>query len=329
MVKLPKRGPVQRRLVTISLYVLGWLLLTALSPCWIVLGVLIGALRRRSFVVLRLLVFGWFYLGLELIALVLVAWTISSRPRGESRLEGLYELQNRWADLNLRAAARILKLRFEVEDAGCALPGPSILLVRHASILDTLLPSAFVQKPYGYRIRYVLKQELLFDPCIDIVGNVLPNYFVDRTGDTARELEGLRALVRDIGTDGVLMFPEGTRFSVQKREKAIRRLNDEGSPLAEAAKRLSHVLPPRPGGVLALLDALPGVDCVFFAHSGLESFAQIKNLLSGEVVSSTVRVRSWRVSADEIPIASEDRLRWLHGHWEKVNEFVRNATETS
>jgi len=29
----------------------------------------------------------------------------------------------------------------------------------------------------------VLKQELLFDPCIDIVGNALPNDFVDGSGE--------------------------------------------------------------------------------------------------------------------------------------------------
>jgi 1-acyl-sn-glycerol-3-phosphate acyltransferase len=194
----------------------------------------------------------------------------------------------------------------EVDGAACAVPGPSILLVRHASILDTLLVCTYVQQPYRFRVRYVLKQELLFDPCIDIVGNALPNYFVDRGGDTPRELEGVRSLVDDLGTDGVLIFPEGTRFSPEK-----------------------HVLPPKPGGVLTLLDALPEVDCVFLVHSGLEAFAKVKDLLSGEVIGSTVRVHLWRVDANEVPLTHDERLRWLFAQWGKVDACVRNAMETT
>jgi 1-acyl-sn-glycerol-3-phosphate acyltransferase len=227
--------------------------------------------------------------------------------------------------VNLSVAQRLLRLNIQVDGAEHAVPGPSILLVRHASILDTLLPCAYVQRPYDFRVRYVLKQELLFDPCIDIVGNALPNYFVDRGGDTQAELDGIRFLAENLGTDGLLMFPEGTRFSLEKRERALERLEREGSELLPRARALAHVLPPKPGGVLALLDALPGVDCVFFAHSGLESFAKIKNLLSGEIVGSTVRVQLWRVDARDIPKDDADRLRWLYTEWAAVDTFVGNV----
>lgn len=329
MVKPTKRGPLRRRLVTISIYSLFWVLLTLLSPVWLPLGFVVGMARRRSFILLRLLIFAWFYFGLELIALVLVAWTFATRPSGERRLQSLYQLQSWWASVTLRVASALLRLTFVVDGADCAAPGPSNVLIRHASILDTLLPSVYVQRPHGFRVRYVLKQELLFDPCIDIVGNALPNYFVDRTGDTEREREGMRALVEDLGTDGVLMFPEGTRFSKKKQENALRKLDAEGSPLFDAACKLTHVLPPRPGGVLTLLDALPDVDCVFFAHTGLEAFAEIKDLLSGAIVGSTVHVQLWRVDANEIPRTTDERIRWLYAQWGKVNAFVRNTTETS
>ncbi len=329
MVKPAKRGPIRRRVVTTSIYALSWLLLTLLSPLWLVLGVLVGIVRGRSFIVLRLLLFAWFYVGLELIALVLVAWIFATRASGERRLSSLYRLQAWWANLTLRVAAKALQLRIAVEGAECAMPGPTILLVRHASILDTLLPSVYVQRPHDYRVRYVLKQELLFDPCIDIVGNALPNYFVDRTGDIERELAGIRALVQKLGPDGVLIFPEGTRFSLKKRKKALHELEEGASPLLTAARRLSHVLPPKPAGVLTLLEELPSVDCVFLSHTGLEAFGKIKDLLSGEVVGSTVRLRLWRVAAKDIPKESDERLHWLYAEWEKVNAFVRNPTETS
>jgi len=329
MVKPRKGGPVRRRLATVSIYALSWLLLTVSVPVWVALGLLIGLLRGRSFIILRLLVFVWFYFGFELIALLLVGGVFLFRPVGEARAGALYRLQAWWASLNLKAAQRLLRLRFEVEGAQCAVPGPTILLIRHASILDTLLPCAYVQRPYGFRVRYVLKQELLFDPCIDIVGNALPNYFVDRTGSKVRELEGIRSLVAELGTDGVLIFPEGTRFSEEKRSKALRMLSAASPELHEAAQAMTHVLPPKPGGVLTLLDALPETDCVFFAHTGLEVFAKIKDLLGGEVVGSTVRIQMWRIDAREIPRNDEERLVWLYREWAKVNALVGNQTETA
>jgi 1-acyl-sn-glycerol-3-phosphate acyltransferase len=329
VVKPTKRGPIRRRLVTISIYWLSWVLLMLLSPVWLPLAFLVGIVRQRSFILLRLLMFAWFYFGLELIALVLVAWTVVTRPKGEPRLRSLYRLQSWWANVTLRVASALLRLGFFVDGADCALPGPSILLIRHTSILDTLLPSVYVQRPHRFRVRYVLKQELLFDPCIDIVGNALPNYFVDRTGDTRRELEGVRTLVGDLGTDGVLMFPEGTRFSQKKQANALRKLAAQRSPLYDAARELTHVLPPKPAGVLTLLEVLPDVDCVFFAHTGLEAFAKIKDVLSGEVVGATVHVQLWRIDANDIPKTTDERVRWLYAQWGRVNAFVRNPTETS
>jgi len=329
VVKPAKSGPVGRRVVTISIYAGSWLLLTLLTPLWVLVGAVVGLVRRRSFILLRLLVFAWFYFGFELFALALVGWTLIVRSDEEARLAALYRLQAWWASTTLKVAQRLLRLIIVVDGADVAVPGPSILLVRHASILDTLIPCSTIQRRYRFRVRYVLKQELLFDPCIDVVGNTLPNYFIDRTGNTAEELEGLRTLVAGLGSDGVLIFPEGTRFSREKRLAALEKLETQRFELLEMAKRLTHVLPPKAGGVLTLLDALPGVDCVFVAHSGLEAFAKIENLLSGAVVGSTVRVHLWRVDARNIPSTAEERLRWLYAEWSKVDAFVRNAMETT
>lgn len=67
---------------------------------------------------------------------------------------------------------------------------------------------------------------------------------------------------------------------------------------------------------------------MFFAHTGLETFAEIKDLLSGEVVGSTVRGHLWRVPAADIPRDTAERLRWLYEQWGKVGAFVRNQGET-
>ena len=58
--------------------------------------------------------------------------------------------------------------------------GPYLLLVRHASSGDALLASSLVSAPNRMQLRCVLKRELLWDPCLDIVGNWLPNVFAER-----------------------------------------------------------------------------------------------------------------------------------------------------
>jgi 1-acyl-sn-glycerol-3-phosphate acyltransferase len=325
MVKPKKERPVRRRAITISLYMVAWVLLTLLAPVWLVAGLIIGAIRRRSFVTLRLLIFAWFFFGIAMAALfrLTVVFTFL-RGRPDQLQARLFRLQQWWANAILQAASRLLGLDIEIEDVDAALPGPTILLMRHASILDTLLPSVYVQGPKLWRVRYILKQELLFDPCLDIVGNALPNYFVDRTGDRMREFKGIRELVKDLDDDGVLIYPEGTRFSAEKLARARKRVRRQDPELAPAAESLTHVLPPHPGGVLTLLDALPEVDCALFVHRGLEGLQTVKDVLSGAVIGSRVRGKIWRVRRAEIPAADEERIRWLYEQWSRVDAFVKD-----
>ena len=325
MVKPKKERPVRRRAITISLYMTAWVLLTLLAPVWLLAGLVIGAIRRRSFVTLRLLIFAWFFFSIAMVALVRLAVVFTLlRGRSEQLQARLFRLQQWWANAILRAASRLLELDIEIENADVALPGPTILLMRHASILDTLLPSVYVQGPTQWRVRYILKQELLFAPCLDIVGNALPNYFVDRTGDRPREFEGIRELVQDLDEDGVLIYPEGTRFSEEKLARARKRVRGQAPELAMAAESLTHVLPPHPGGVLTLLDALPAVDCALFAHRGLEGLQTVKDVLSGAVIGFRVRGKIWRVPRAEIPATDAERIRWLYEQWSLVDAFVKD-----
>lgn len=326
MVKLKKERPVPRRAITISLYLTSWVLLTLLAPLWLAAGAIIGVIRRRSFVALRLLIFAWVFFGIAMVALVRLALAFAFLRGSPDDLQArLFSLQQWWSSAILSIVGKLLNLDIRIDDPEAALPGPAILLMRHASILDTLLPSVYVQRPAQWRVRYILKQELLFDPCLDIVGNALPNYFVDRSGDRGRELEGIRALVEDLGDEGVLIYPEGTRFSAEKLVRARKRVRKQSPELALAAEALTHVLPPHPGGVLTLLDALPDVDCAIVAHRGLEGLQNVKDVLSGSVVGSRVRGRVWRVRRSEIPTTNQERILWLYEQWSRVDAFVKDA----
>ena len=202
---------------------------------------------------------------------------------------------------------------------------PFILLARHTSLADTILVSWIVLVQHKIRMRFVMKQELLWDPCLDIVGNRLPNYFVDRASkNTARELEHIAALARGLEPgQGVVMYPEGTRFSEAKRRVALQRLKEKGDQdLLDAAENMRHVLPPKLSGTLAVLDNAPGADVVFFVHAGFEGAASFADFFRGSMIGRAVHVRYWSVPASAIPRDPEERRRWLFREWLRIDEAI-------
>ena len=121
----------------------------------------------------------------------------------------------------------------------------------------------------------------------------------------------------------MLIYPEGTRFTEAKRARVLDRLRENGpAELARRAERLQRVLPPRPGGPLALIDRAPGADVVFCAHAGFEGAGSFGSLWRGSVVGQIVRVRFWRVPASEIPSDPEARLDWLFDQWEAIDTWL-------
>jgi 1-acyl-sn-glycerol-3-phosphate acyltransferase len=170
-----------------------------------------------------------------------------------------------------------------------------------------------------------MKRELLWDPCLDIVGQRTRNAFVRRgSGEREKEIALLRGLAADLGErDGVLLFPEGTRFSPAKRQRALAHLADAGQAARLAhAERLRHVLPPRRGGALALLETRPDVDVAFLAHIGFEGTANLNDIWNGKLIGRTIRLYFWRVPSADIPQTAAGRVEWLDTQWERVDAWV-------
>jgi 1-acyl-sn-glycerol-3-phosphate acyltransferase len=306
--------------VTIPAYVAAWLLLSALAPVWVPGALIVGVIRRRSLIVFRLLFLFWVYLTIELIGLLRAASIHAFAPRTE-RETRFFRLTRWWGTSLFGWIRRVLALELIVEGDDQILPGPLLVLERHASIIDTILPVVLISDAKGLPLRYVFKRELLVDPCIDVAGHAWPNYFINRSGESEREIAGVRALAENLQNEGVLIYPEGTRFTSQKHARALHRLAERHPELVPAAQAMQHVLPPKPGGVLALLDAAPNADCLIVAHRGLEGFAEVKDLFDGKIVGGELRVKMWRISSRDIPPEPE-RARWLFDVWKDVDRFA-------
>jgi hypothetical protein len=319
----------RRRLLTIPGFSVAWVLWVLAAPLWLPLAAIVDGARRSRGVALRSAALVTVYLSCELVGMAasggLWAWRRIAGVDDERWLDLHYRLEAWWGATLFRAVVRLFGLRVEVDGDADLARGPCLLLLRHASSGDTLLASALVSRPHGLRLRYVLKRELLWDPCLDIVGHRLPNAFVDRfSDDSEREVRRVQDLARDLGPrDGVLIYPEGTRFSEAKRRRAIDRLGAGGdAKTLEYARSLDFTLPPWAGGTLGLLEAAPGADVVVCAHTGFEGAASLASVWRGALLHRVIRVHFRRIPHEAIPTSRDGRAAWLLEEWLRVDAWI-------
>lgn len=329
----PRSVVVKRRLTTIPRSILFLVGLIALAPLLIPAALVVDGLRRlttgKPAMTIRLLAFGFVFFAIEIVGLVklFMSWLAAGFGRRADRLRAdAWVIQVWWAQTLLSAVKRIFDIEFSVTGQETAAPGPILAMFRHASIVDNLLPAVLLTGDLGIKLRWIVKRELLTLPSLDVAGKRLPNYFVDRASDDPRgELRRIRELGHSLGPDeGVLIYPEGTRFTEQRRRAALDRMRDGGDRMLERAERLRHVMPPRPGGTLALLDN--GADVVVGAHHGLEGFAKLGDLWSGGLVGRTINVRLTRIDAATIPTGRRERADWLYDVWAEIDDWIDYRT---
>jgi len=301
----------KRRWITIPGIVFAALLLLITVPVWLPVAALFDMALGRRLATVRALTFATAYACAE------VAGLSRAMLAGQDP-EANYELQRAWALGLWNVAVGLYQLDVHLDGEDLASPGPVLLLPRHSSLADTLLPIALIG-PARMRPRYVLKKELLWDPCLDVVGNRVPNAFVQRSGDTENALAGVAALAKDMGQqDAIVLYPEGTRFSPERQARALARLNPERRERCAAWR---HVLPPHHGGVYAALE-IRKMDVVFCAHRGLEPSANALALLNGSMIGQRIDVSLWRVSASQIPAGRAEQALWLDAMWEEMERRV-------
>jgi len=333
----PDDGPFGARLLRrvrgIGLELVAFVLITILFPVLLVgaavVDLVLWARHRKPWVGVRLVAFAWWFLFGEIRALValLAIWVGTGGPFGGGslrRARGIYVLRVHWSGSHLAGVRVLFGLRFEVESPELAGPGPAVIMMRHASIVDNTLPDVFVAREHGIGLRFVVKRELQMIPTIDIGGRWAPTFYARRgSGDTAAEVAGLRSLAHGLDRwEAIVIYPEGTRFTTAKLERAKRVIAERQPEIAPRADRLQHVLPPRLGGPIALLDEARGVDVVFCGHAGFDGYAHVSDIWSGRLVGRTIHIRFWRYPATEIPEDEEGRIAWLYERWQAVDDWV-------
>jgi 1-acyl-sn-glycerol-3-phosphate acyltransferase len=168
--------------------------------------------------------------------------------------------------------------------------------------------------------------ELLADPGFDLIYGRTGSVFI-RRDNGPEALAMIRNLSRGVdSTAAVVIFPEGRLFRPERLQRTMARLATENPDRARRLMPLGHVLPPRPGGVLALLDAVPHADVVVIAHAGLDRFASFTELAKAVPLRDPIRVTAWRLPSDDIPTDDIDQIEWLDEQWLRVDDWVARHT---
>jgi 1-acyl-sn-glycerol-3-phosphate acyltransferase len=321
----------KRRLISMPGLILGAVILTVAIPVWLPLVLVIDACRLKwRFPLARLLSFAVCWVWLETSGVICSAllWIT-----GQSKnLPKHYALQRWWADQLLRALKATCGFSVEVENIDALQPGPVLLFARHASLADSLVSAYVVTTLAQMNPRYVLKRELLADPCLDVVGQRLPNHFLDRqANDSTPELLALEELVTGIDESTVgIIFPEGTRANKKKRDRALEKIAVVDAERAQRLQGMKHLLPPRPAGAAAMLRGCPSADVVFAWHVGFEGLDTFGGILRG--ISSRmppIRFHLRRVERLAVPLTSQvdtnEMTKWLDSEWMRMDREVDEA----
>jgi 1-acyl-sn-glycerol-3-phosphate acyltransferase len=325
-VTYPSVETAKRRLTSVPLLLIAATALVALLPVWLPIAVFVDLVRGRlRMPTARLLAFALGWSWLELTGVIVALWLWSTGRRNDHPRH--YALQRWWAANLMRVLRRTTGLTVEVTGIEAMSPGPVVMLCRHASLADSLVSAWVVTSLATKRPRYVLKRELLADPCLDIVGNRLPNHFLDRdAADSASELAALTVVANGLGIDDVaIIFPEGTRAAPAKRTRALARIAERDPVRAERLAALQHLLPPRPAGTAALLAGSPGSDVVIAWHTGFEGLDTFGGILrSLGRGAPRVRFAAIRIPRDHVPSTDDvpALTAWLDERWLDADRAV-------
>ena len=248
------------------------------------------------------------------------------RNQNSIRMQNNYRLSMTWYTSMITAMiSKLAPLPLDTSELDEELLGGNAIVIgRHRSVFDAAMP-AVVFGGRGLSALYVMKDDLQWDPNLDMVGKWMGHVFVNRVSkDLESELEPIRELARRVDEDSVgVIFPEGTFFNQKRLARAVASIERRDPDRAELARQFRHLLPPRPAGTLAMLEAAPDADVIMLGHVGMEPFGSIQEILRnlGDP-NHTFTIKAWRFERSSVPTSQDEQIRWLFERWLEMDEWI-------
>jgi 1-acyl-sn-glycerol-3-phosphate acyltransferase len=330
---MPKGPPpyLVRRLIIAPALVLATVLLLLSVPVWLLVAAFVSRFIPGRWRPFRVAWFLFIYIAYESMMLVVmfILWIASGfgwKLKSPTFVNLHYQMAGWWLRRVMGSARFTFNLEIKAE-----LPSPDelsdrplLVFSRHAGPGDSFLLVDALLNARSRRPRIILKDLLKIDPCVDVTLSRLPNRFIPskgRAGDAV--VASIAELSAGMGPgDALVLFPEGGNFTAGRRERAIQKLEDIGRPgLAEQARGMQHVLPPKPTGALTAIEAAPDADVAFVGHTGLEKLVTARDLWRGIPMDSFVVAKVWLVPRENIP-PEADREQWLYEQWTEIDDWI-------
>lgn len=207
---------------------------------------------------------------------------------------------------------------------------PVVAAVQHVSTNDVLLVPWILGYRHQLNMRIVMKKELMWDPAVEMFGTGSGSFFINRNRKGSDEIAGIEKMMSsrgDVDVDGrfngSIIFPEGTRMTPAKQNQVLKSMKKD-SPLYEFASSLKATLPPRLGGLLALLKTKTA-DLVFVAHVGYDGATDMTTIFKEDgsgIFYSPLTVKMWRIQAQDIPETEEGKTELILRYWKQLDEWV-------
>ena len=271
--------------------------------------------RKRA---LRLVTMALVYLIGECLGMVacLVLWLVRAGPRAHVWLLRLF------LGVLLRLARPVFGFHLQVDEPADAWRAeqarPVIVLARHAGPGASFALVHLLMSRYDRQPKVVLKDQLRLDPIIDLLLTRIGCTWIPARSQGSAEQVGHTAASLGPG-DALVLFPEGADWTPLRHIAAVARLRRRGL-LKEAreALRMPHVLPPRPAGTVAALQANPDADVRVFTHAGHDELLDASAAWHALPLREPLRMTWWR--ARDIPPGDEEL--WLQETWRDIDAWV-------
>lgn len=172
----PYPAAIPRRLLTITVAWAAALLGLVLGPLLLILALTADLLGRRPrWPTVRMVALVLRALWIETTSELRALWFWLSQPLARRTwTERNHELMQWWAGRLMKAAERVVGLRFEVEEPPELGPGPLIAFGQHVSIVDAVMPAYLLGTQRGWNLRYTLTAACASTPASTSSANASP-----------------------------------------------------------------------------------------------------------------------------------------------------------
>ena len=320
-----------RRLALAPLAVALSLALLGTSPVWLLVSAALSPFVAGRLRPVRVLWLATTYSLVESGALIAMfaMWIASGfgwRVRSPAFQRAHYRLCGRALAILYRQAKWVLRLTVQIDGVtpdSLQRPRPLLVLSRHAGPGDSFLLAHALINWYAREPRIVVKDSLLWDPVIDVLLNRLPNRFIAPGGGEQAEQQ-IADLAKDLDNDdALLIFPEGGNFTPERWTRGIVRLRRLGlQAMARRAERMHNVLPPRPGGVLAALEASPRATVALVGHTGVDHLRTVADVWRELPMDKAIIMQWWLENPADIPSDVDGRVEWLYSWWARIDGWI-------